>query len=40
MTEDASTRAFYRSAGSVLGRDRHGEWDGDTAVLLVRALAT
>lgn len=35
-----STRAFYRSTGFVLGRDLRGEWDGDTAVLLVRALAT
>jgi len=34
-----STRAFYRSAGFVLGRDLRGEWDGDTAVLMVRALA-
>ncbi len=34
-----STRAFYRSTGFVLGRDLRGEWDGDTAVLMVRALA-
>lgn len=35
-----STRAFYRSAGFVLGRDLPREWDGgDTAVLLVRSLA-
>jgi ribosomal protein S18 acetylase RimI-like enzyme len=34
-----STRAFYRSTGFVLGRDLRGEWDGDTAVLLVRDLA-
>jgi ribosomal protein S18 acetylase RimI-like enzyme len=35
-----STRAFYRSTGSVLARDLRGEWDSDTAVLMVRALAT
>lgn len=35
-----STRAFYRSAGFVLGRDLRGEWDSDTAVLMVRALHT
>ena len=35
-----STRAFYRSTGFVLGRDLRGEWDTDTAVLMVRALAT
>jgi ribosomal protein S18 acetylase RimI-like enzyme len=35
-----STRAFYRSTGFVLGRDLRGEWDADTAVLMVRALAT
>ena len=35
-----STRAFYRSTGFVLGRDLPGEWDSDTAVLMVRALAT
>lgn len=35
-----STRAFYRSTGFVLGRDLHGEWDADTAVVMVRALAT
>jgi hypothetical protein len=34
-----STRAFYRSTGFVLGRDLRGEWDSDTAVLMVRALA-
>ena len=34
-----STRAFYRSTGFVLGRDLRGEWDTDTAVLLVRTLA-
>jgi GNAT superfamily N-acetyltransferase len=34
-----STRAFYRSTGFVLGRDLRGEWDQDTAVLMVRALA-
>jgi ribosomal protein S18 acetylase RimI-like enzyme len=33
-----ATRAFYRSAGFVLGRDLRGEWDVDTAVVLVRAL--
>jgi ribosomal protein S18 acetylase RimI-like enzyme len=33
-----STRAFYRSTGFVLGRDLPGEWDSDTAVLMVRAL--
>ncbi|HWL91213.1 MAG TPA: N-acetyltransferase [Actinomycetota bacterium] len=36
----ASTRAFYRSAGFVLGRDLRGEWDSDTAVVMVRMLAT
>jgi ribosomal protein S18 acetylase RimI-like enzyme len=36
----ASTRAFYRSAGFVLGRDLRHEWDDDTAVLMVRALGT
>jgi len=35
-----STRAFYRSTGFVLGRDLRGEWDSDTAVLMVLALAT
>ncbi len=35
-----STRAFYRSAGFVLGRDLRGEWDSDTAVVMVRPLAT
>lgn len=35
-----STRAFYRSTGFVLGRDLRGEWDADTAVLMVRALPT
>jgi ribosomal protein S18 acetylase RimI-like enzyme len=35
-----STRAFYRSTGFVLGRDLPGEWDADTAVLMVRTLAT
>ena len=35
-----STRAFYRSTGFVLGRDLRGEWDADTAVLMVRTLAT
>jgi ribosomal protein S18 acetylase RimI-like enzyme len=33
-----STRAFYRSAGFVLGRDLPREWEGDTAVLMVRSL--
>jgi ribosomal protein S18 acetylase RimI-like enzyme len=33
-----STRAFYRSTGFVLGRDLRGEWDADTAVLMVRTL--
>ena len=33
-----STRAFYRSTGFVLGRDLRGEWEADTAVLMVRAL--
>ena len=33
-----STRAFYRSAGFVLGRDLPREWDGDTAVILVKSL--
>jgi ribosomal protein S18 acetylase RimI-like enzyme len=35
-----STRAFYRSVGFVLGRDLRGEWDADTAVLMVRSLVT
>jgi hypothetical protein len=35
-----STRAFYRSTGFVLGRDLHREWDAETAVLMVRTLAT
>lgn len=35
-----ATRAFYRSAGFVLGRDLRGEWDSDTAVVMVRTLAT
>jgi ribosomal protein S18 acetylase RimI-like enzyme len=35
-----STRAFYRSTGFVLGRDRRREWDADTAVLMVRTPAT
>lgn len=35
-----ATRAFYRSAGFVLGRDLRGEWDSDTAVVMVRMLAT
>ena len=34
-----ATRAFYRSAGFVLGRDQRGEWDADTAVVMVRTLA-
>jgi GNAT superfamily N-acetyltransferase len=34
-----STRAFYRATGFALGRDLRGEWDADTAVLMVRALA-
>jgi ribosomal protein S18 acetylase RimI-like enzyme len=34
-----ATRAFYRSAGFVLGRDLRGEWDADTAVVMVRSLA-
>jgi len=34
-----STRAFYRSTGFVLGRDLRGEWDADTAVVMVRTLA-
>jgi ribosomal protein S18 acetylase RimI-like enzyme len=34
-----ATRAFYRSAGFVLARDLQGEWDSDTAVLMVRSLA-
>ena len=33
-----STRAFYRSTGFVLGRDLPREWDGDTAVVLVKSL--
>lgn len=35
-----ATRAFYRSAGFVLGRDLPREWDGDTAVVLVKALGS
>jgi ribosomal protein S18 acetylase RimI-like enzyme len=35
-----ATRAFYRSAGFVLGRDLRGEWDADTAVVMVRTLTT
>ena len=35
-----STRAFYRSTGFFLGRDLRGEWDADTAVLMVRSLGT
>ena len=35
-----ATRAFYRSAGFVLGRDLRGEWDADTAVVIMRSLAT
>jgi len=35
-----STRAFYRSTGFVLGRELRGEWDADTAVVMVRTLAT
>jgi ribosomal protein S18 acetylase RimI-like enzyme len=33
-----STRAFYRSAGFVLARDLRNEWDGDTAVVMVKSL--
>jgi ribosomal protein S18 acetylase RimI-like enzyme len=33
-----STRAFYLSTGFVLGRDLPHEWDGDTAVVLVKSL--
>jgi ribosomal protein S18 acetylase RimI-like enzyme len=33
-----STRAFYRSTGFSLGRDLPREWDGDTAVILVKSL--
>jgi ribosomal protein S18 acetylase RimI-like enzyme len=36
----ASTRAFYRSVRFALGRDLPREWDGDTAVLMVRTLGT
>jgi ribosomal protein S18 acetylase RimI-like enzyme len=35
-----STRAFYRSTGFVFGRDLRGEWDADTAVVMVRTLTT
>ena len=35
-----ATRAFYRSAGFVLGRDLRGEWDADTAVVMVRTITT
>ncbi|MGH2539610.1 MAG: GNAT family N-acetyltransferase [Actinomycetota bacterium] len=34
-----ATRAFYRSVGFVLGRDLPREWDGETAVVMVRSLA-
>ena len=33
-----STRAFYRSTGFVLARDLRNEWDGDTAVVMVKPL--
>lgn len=33
-----ATRSFYRSVGFVLGRDLPREWEGDTAVVLVRTL--
>ena len=33
-----STRAFYRSAGFVFGRDLPREWESDTAVILVKSL--
>jgi ribosomal protein S18 acetylase RimI-like enzyme len=33
-----ATREFYRRTGFVLARDLRGEWDSDTAVLLVRTL--
>ena len=33
-----STRAFYRKAGFVLGRDLPREWESDTAVLLAKTL--
>jgi len=35
-----STREFYRQTGFVLARDLRGEWDSDTAVLLVKPLTT
>ena len=35
-----STRAFYRSTGFVLARDPRNEWDGDTAVVMVKPLTT
>lgn len=33
-----TTREFYRQTGFVLARDLRGEWDSDTAVLLVRSI--
>jgi ribosomal protein S18 acetylase RimI-like enzyme len=35
-----ATRAFYRSCGFVLARDLRNEWDGDTAVVMVKPLAS
>lgn len=35
-----ATRAFYRSVGFVLGRDLRGEWESDTAVVMVRSITT
>ena len=33
-----ATRDFYRSCGFVLARDLRNEWDGDTAVVMVKPL--
>ena len=33
-----ATRAFYRTCGFVLARDLRNEWDGDTAVVMVKPL--
>jgi ribosomal protein S18 acetylase RimI-like enzyme len=35
-----ATRAFYRSCGFVLARDLRNEWDSDTAVVMVKPLAS
>jgi ribosomal protein S18 acetylase RimI-like enzyme len=33
-----ATRAFYRSCGFVLARDLRGEWETETAVVMVKPL--